>query len=242
MRVIDLTVPLTTGARGPTSIPMFNDNPVRLEVIGARSDEEVARLRQKGLDAAEHVRMGSAMVTRFTTLTHIGTHMDAPLHHFPEGISIDQVPADILVHDAALLDVSYKGPREGVTVADLERTGVEIGPDTIPVIRTGWVEKRWGKEDYWDGMPYLGAEVGAWLADKGVVAVAHDCLTDPPASANPTARACNHRALLGNGIIVIEYLTNMSQIRRPKFLLVATPLKLVGVDGSPVRVLAIEDR
>jgi kynurenine formamidase len=50
-----------------------------------------------------------------------------------------------------------------------------------------------------------------------------------------------HRVLLSRGILNIEYLTNLKRIKRKRVRFLAVPLKLKGVEGSPVRAVAIED-
>ena len=50
-----------------------------------------------------------------------------------------------------------------------------------------------------------------------------------------------HRTLLGNGIIQVEHMANLGQIPTPRCQFIAFPLKLVGVEGSPCRAVAIVD-
>jgi kynurenine formamidase len=50
-----------------------------------------------------------------------------------------------------------------------------------------------------------------------------------------------HHIFLTRGILNIEYLTNLKSIKRKRVKFMAIPLKLKGVEGSPVRALAIED-
>ena len=50
-----------------------------------------------------------------------------------------------------------------------------------------------------------------------------------------------HNVFLKKGILNIEYLTNLKSIREKRVKFMAIPLKLKGVEGSPVRAIAIED-
>jgi kynurenine formamidase len=50
-----------------------------------------------------------------------------------------------------------------------------------------------------------------------------------------------HSLLLGAGIIVIEGLANLDEVTQPKLRVVAFPLKLKDGDGSPCRVILIEE-
>lgn len=49
-----------------------------------------------------------------------------------------------------------------------------------------------------------------------------------------------HVALLSHNVLILENLTNLSEIRAQSFQLVAVPLKFTGRDGSPVRAIALE--
>ena len=49
----------------------------------------------------------------------------------------------------------------------------------------------------------------------------------------------NHQILLGNGVSILEYLVNLSDIPDREFVLSAFPLKISEGDGAPVRAVAI---
>ena len=55
----------------------------------------------------------------------------------------------------------------------------------------------------------------------------------------PTIEAMHmHNILLNNGIIQIEYLTNLDKITQREVMLYAIPLRLEKTAGSPARVFA----
>jgi kynurenine formamidase len=49
-----------------------------------------------------------------------------------------------------------------------------------------------------------------------------------------------HLELLGHGVLILENLTNLEQIRGEAFELIALPLKLEEREASPVRAMALE--
>ena len=59
-------------------------------------------------------------------------------------------------------------------------------------------------------------------------------------SIHPTHHLELHKALLSTGMALIESLANLDQLSQDRVYLVALPLAVVGLDGSPVRVIAIE--
>jgi kynurenine formamidase len=46
--------------------------------------------------------------------------------------------------------------------------------------------------------------------------------------------------MLSAGVVFVEYCTNLRQISRPEVELVVLPLNILGSDGAPARVIAIE--
>ena len=89
----------------------------------------------------------------------------------------------------------------------------------------------------------LDTSVSELLIDRGVSAMALDFFPEAPfwnmSGFPPDGPGPNHRMLLGNQTIIIQMLTNIGEIGGEDFTLVAVPLKLEGLDGSPARVFAM---
>ena len=49
-----------------------------------------------------------------------------------------------------------------------------------------------------------------------------------------------HQILLAAGIVIVEGLTNLDQLKQEQVTFIALPLKVEGGDGTPVRAIAIE--
>ena len=184
------------------------------------------------------------MISVLSILVHNGTHIDAPRHMMEKGSPIDQMPLGQLVKEGVLINLPNKGPNSIVTMKDIEESGVELGPNRIPVIHTGFTEKTWGKPEFWTQMPYLEAGVGALMASKGVPAVAMDVFPEKPlwrgVKLDPgEVWVANHLALFEKGIPLIQFVTNLSLIGTNKFVLIALPLNIKGGDASPARVVAL---
>jgi arylformamidase len=63
---------------------------------------------------------------------------------------------------------------------------------------------------------------------------------DNPAHSRGTAKdSPNHKVLLGAGVVLVEYLTNLKALTQTEVELIVMPLKLKGCDGSPARCAAI---
>jgi len=195
----------------------------------------------------DHGRGDPFQVTLVNLSMHAFTHVDTPLHIEPGRITIDQVPADKLVGPAAVIDLTSVGANQAITAAQLKERCPALEAGDMVVLKTGWDLKRdYTSREYWLEAPYVEAEAAAWLAGQPIKAVAFDFPQDqaireipkrhPPAEEMPT-----HGIILRRGIYLIEYLCNVHRIEAGRVTLVAAPLKVLGAEGAPARVIALVD-
>ena len=108
------------------------------------------------------------------------------------------------------------------------------------VLRFDWSDQI-GTMDYYNDHPFLSETAARWLVDKGCRLLAMDTpMPDDPRN----GRGCpkdspNHKILLGSGVILVEYLTNLRSVPTDRIQLVVAPLKIKGGDGAPARCFAI---
>jgi arylformamidase len=172
--------------------------------------------------------------------THIGTHADAPLHFIPKGKGIDEVPLDVLVGPAQVVNFTPAKPLQEIDVPDLEaRLGGRVPARLI--LRTDW-SQHFGQMPFYTQYPFLSENAAKWLVQKGVRLIAMDTPSpDNPAHSRGTGKdSPNHKVLLGAGVVLVEYVCNLKELSSADVELVVLPLKLKGCDGSPVRCIAIE--
>lgn len=172
-------------------------------------------------------------LTRVCLGTHQGTHLDAPYHFFDDGRTVDQIDLNRCVGPATLVDLSAKRPREPITVADFAPYDAAIQPGARIIYRVGW-DKRLGEPGYFADYPSMTVELAEWLADRKIALLGMD---SPGPSADQWQAV--HLALLGAEIVVVEELAHLDQLPAGEIFFVAAPLRLRGLDGSPVRALAI---
>jgi kynurenine formamidase len=242
-RIVDLTLPVTSGMAGIPKIAFYEQYPTRVAAVSVVSEEQRATLAAEGVECLPDAPVIHSMNTVITLNTHIGTHIDAPRHFYADGASIDDIPLDrFVMREALVLDVSHKAAGQGVTADDLEKTGVKPGPGQIAVIKTLWTDRAFGKPEFWNNTIHLEPSVGEWVERQGVCAVAMDCFPEKPfwlMQLTPAERGANHKRWLKAGIPMIQMLTRLDSIA-PKFTLIALPLNLQGMDGAPARVIGIE--
>ena len=132
----------------------------------------------------------------------------------------------------------YIGPAQVVTI---ERKNGAITPDDIspkinePVQRLlihTWVSDL-PDNDWPDDFPYPGAELIDWLADQGAVLLGMD---SPSVDDFNSKELPGHNRLRARGMAHLELL-QLKDVPDGSYELVALPLKLWGVCGSPVRAI-----
>lgn len=163
-------------------------------------------------------------------------------------LSIAEMPP--VVARGLLLDVAgCKGvevlpPAYAITPEDIETTlaeeGVQVRPGTAVLIRTGYYRyMRENRPEFREAMAGLGLEAAQFLAGQGMLLAGADTLS---VEAIPPPDHRVHRYLqVHHGIPHLEvlYLDRLAAERVYEFLLVVTPLRILGATGSWVHPIAI---
>lgn len=172
--------------------------------------------------------------------THTGTHTDAPLHFIPNGKGIDEVPLEILVGDATVVNFTPASPNQEIGIPELkQRLGNQV-PRRL-ILRTDWSDY-FGQMPYYNNYPFFSQDAAKWLVDGGCRLIAMDTPSpDNPVNSRGSGNdSPNHKVLLGAEVVLVEYLCNLRSLSSPVVELVVLPLKVKGADGSPTRCIAIE--
>jgi arylformamidase len=93
----------------------------------------------------------------------------------------------------------------------------------------------YGTPAFWTDFPALTPAAAEYLADAGVVFVGLDTPTPSIEHLHAT-----HNILLGAGCVLAECLVGLDRLAHSETYLVCLPLKLVGLDGAPARVIALD--
>lgn len=200
----DLTLPLKTHT------PVFpGDPPIMCELV---SDYPETNYR----------------VTYWHLGSHSGTHVDAPSHSVPGGLTIDELSLDVLIGPARVVDLRHRAPNEEITVGDLDTA--------LPCLRlllcTGW-DKHLGTPDYYAAMPGISLDAARFAKDNGVRLIGIDA-----PNVHATRGLPIHDFLLTSGVVLLEGLVALEEFAGEEVLVVVAPLRLVGSDGAPARVFA----
>lgn len=173
-------------------------------------------------------------LSRLESGSHIGTHLDAPLHFIKGGRTVDQLDLDVLIGPCVVAHV----PQADVIDAAL-LDSLNLPADTRRVLFRTRNSQIWGSADSgtfrtdYVGVDRSGAD---WLVGRGVQLVGVDYMSVAPFADTITP----HNSLLGAGIIIVENL-NLAGVEAGNYQLICLPLKLKDGDGAPVRAVLMSD-
>jgi len=208
--LVDLTYPLRSDMPVSTK-----ERPVR---IGRRMTH------QKDGFCASSIEMGS----------HTGTHIDAPLHFFEDGTSVDQIPLNQLIGEGCLIDVRCS---TGAITPEALSRAIEVSkglePGVFAVIRTGW-DKYFGEPKMYDH-PYLTGPSAQLLIEQGVSLVAIDAIGVDDSSGWEFPA---HSLLLAAGIPIVENVRHLGLLTEPRLGFAFIPMAIDEGDAAPVRAFA----
>jgi arylformamidase len=169
--------------------------------------------------------------------SHTATHMDAPLHFIDNGRSVDSLDLDILCGDVKVVDFSHL--KAGSVVSLIMIKKMEVTKRML--FRFDWF-KKWKTTDYYIDFPCFSEDAIRYLMDNGLKLLALDTPSpDSGININSKNDSPNHKILLSNDVVIIEYLNNTDLISKDKeYQIIALPIKVKGCDGAPSRVILIE--
>jgi arylformamidase len=161
---------------------------------------------------------------------HTGTHMDAPLHFIEGGATIDQISPDVFTGDCTVVDLRAAGD------LTLDETHAErYRGERRLLLRTHHSDPEHDSL-YAPHERLLTPAAASLLLDAGLVLLGTDRLSVDDSQGNDYAL---HRLLLGAGCVILEGLL-LSDVMPGRFSLITAPLRLTGMDASPVRALLTE--
>jgi arylformamidase len=203
-KIIDVTVPLSA------DVPVFPGDPrFRMEFTHRIADGQPYN------------------VARLTFGAHSGTHVDAPYHFLADGVTADQLPLEILMGKARVVEVAA---RDKIERADLEAMNLR---DDIRVLLKTRMSGQLRVSEFQEDFVYLTPDAATYLVQAGIKLVGIDYLSIERFESKDYGA---HHALLGAGVVIVEGL-DLSAAEPGEYDMTCLPLRVVGADGSPARVV-----
>ncbi|MBP9690742.1 cyclase family protein [Candidatus Woesebacteria bacterium] len=203
-QIIDISIPLS-----PATIVYPGNPPIEIEEVRSEASKSI--------------------ISKITSGSHNGTHIDAPRHAILGGASITDLPLDVFMGPCRVIDCT--GDTESVTRATLESNNIQSGERIL--LKTP--NSLRGYDVFYEDFVFLSPEGAQYLSEVEIALVGIDYL-----SIKQKGSADNrpHTVLLEKNIPIIEGI-DLSQVEPGEYTLVAFPLKYVGLDGAPARVVLL---
>ena len=180
------------------------------------------------------------LVQSIEMLAGVGTHIDAPLHCFPSGKTVNDLPLHTLISPCIVVDVSHVSHAnyciDMETILAFERQYGKIWKNAFVIFHTGW-DQFWAHPEAYRNnynFPSISKEVAHYLVSEDIVGIGVDTLSpDRPESGYPV-----HDILLNAGKYIVENIANAHLLPPTGSHIFVMPLRLQGSE-APIRLLGM---
>ena len=168
--------------------------------------------------------------------SHVGTHVEAPLHFFSAGKDVSQLAPEAFVGPALRLDLRHKETNDPISTDDLRKAGdIREGDRVILWEGRDRLYRQKGSHD----RPYVTEEAGEWLVlDRKIQLLGTDASGFEVRGGGKDHP--NHRLFLGHDVPIVECLRNLEALSQDRFFFVGLPWSVSTLDASPIRAIALE--
>jgi len=191
------------------NMPVYKNKPEKKPAIKVENDFDSGRTYE----------------SKLSMNLHTGTHLDAPLHMFENGDTTEHYTLEQLVGNALVIDLSGIEDR---VIKKEHLKHVNLDENIIVLLKTANSYVDFFEFDF----VYLSGEAAMYLAGKNIKAVGIDGLGIERGIPEHPA----HQALLSRNIPIVEGL-RLGHVEAGSYNFVALPLKISGVEASPVRAI-----
>lgn len=150
---------------------------------------------------------------------HNGTHVDAPLHFFCDGKSIDEMALEHFVGECYVAE--YNGDVLATDAREILEKARKVGAQKRILIK---------------GNATVTEDAARIFADSNILLLGNESQSVGPENA-PMAV---HKILLSKDIVLLEGIV-LDKAREGRYILNCAPLNIKGFEGSPCRAILIEE-
>jgi len=203
MKIYDVTVPLSK------------------ELVVYPGDPHVKINRRTKLNEDD----GKYNLSRYSFGSHAGTHVDPPFHLIEGGLTVDQLPLELLLGRARVVEVTAPVIDEAV----LEEFDFTVDARVLFKTRNSYL---WSQKNFVKDYVHITPGAARSLINDGIKVVGIDYLSVDKFDAEPET----HMAFLQAGTIIVEGL-DLREVEAGDYEMLCLPLKVKDGDGAPARVV-----
>ncbi len=170
----------------------------------------------------------SVYESRIDMNMHTGTHIDAPMHIFEDGGTIEKLDLSKVITRSRVLD--FQNAENSISRELLETKTIEKGDFVL-------LKTKNSASDILEGeFVFLDKSGAEYLKEKEVSGVGIDALGIERSQPGHET----HKLLLGSGIIILEGL-RLDGVSEAEYLLLAAPVLFKGAEAAPARAVLIQE-
>ncbi|MFQ5820625.1 MAG: cyclase family protein [Candidatus Heimdallarchaeota archaeon] len=210
VRIVDLTDPLRTG------MPVYPGDP-EVQIT------QVLTIEQDGESVFE-----------FQLSSQSGSHLQSGYYFLPDGQTLDQVNPASFFGWAKIIDI----PNHLFSLKEIEHAPLDLQDVDFVVLRSGYGDKlkKITRDDVESpNRPRMSMDVAKWLVNAGIKLIGIDSF-----GLEPYSDFRVNKYLCRAGVLILEGLVNLFSLHKSRVFMIALPLHVLGTEGAPCRVLALE--
>jgi len=161
-------------------------------------------------------------------MSHVGAHIEAPFHYKEDLKGIAELTLSTFFGEGLCIDISGAGKAGAVTPDTLLESAPSggINPGDIVLLHSMFAD---------EDIPHIARECAEFLAALPVKMLG----VDSSIRVEEPGGMATHDTLLRKDIPLIERLVNLDKVKGKRFLFFGFPLRIKGLDSSPIRAVAL---
>jgi arylformamidase len=171
-----------------------------------------------------------------TMVSHIGTHIEAPYHIFPDADDVAALSLDRLIGPGICLQFVNRPPNHLISLDEIEEEAKDVAEGDLVFCRYGY-DGFYGTDRYSEA-PRFHPEALEWLVEQGIHLLGVEA---GGVELVKDKEHTNHKILLKAGVPLVENVANLGKLRQRRFEVYVLPIRIKGLESFPVTIVAVED-